>query len=48
MTDLENIDLSTLTPAMKQYVGIKKQYIDYLIFTDHNQRQHPDQGAVFD
>ena len=32
MTDLENIDLSTLTPAMKQYVGIKKQYMDYLIF----------------
>ncbi len=32
MTDFFNIDISTLTPAMVQYVEIKKKYLDYLIF----------------
>ncbi len=32
MTDFFSIDLSTLTPAMRQYVLIKREYIDYLIF----------------
>ena len=32
MTDFFNIDVSTLTPAMVQFVEIKKKYLDYLIF----------------